>query len=119
MPTIKARFLRDTSERLYSYTAPEGDWKPGDLAIVDSPSSGFTIVEIADYLPDDFKGNKPVVGIISIEPYNQHLANLARKAEILAQLERANKARAEVERFSHLKSDPALAALVEELENLK
>lgn len=119
MPTVKVKFPNDYKSRRYAYTAPEGDWKVGDLAVVDSPSSGYTITTVEEVEAAEYPGNKPVVGMVALEAYKTHLANLSRKAEILAQLERAQKALAESERFLALSSDPALASPLAELEALK
>lgn len=119
MPTVKVTFQSYDPNRKYAYTAPEGDWKVGDLAVVDSPKSGMVVVIITEILSDSFPGNKHVVGIVSMDAYNQRKANAARKEEILKQLERANAERAELDRFAHLKADPALASLLTELETLK
>ena len=119
MATVKVKFLSDYKDRRYFYTAPDGDWKAGDLAVVDSPSSGFTLTEVVEVDAQTYEGNKPVVGMVSLDSYNQSKANFARRKEILAQLERAAAAKAETERFTHLRNDPAMAGLLEELENLK
>lgn len=121
MSTLKVAFASDTllgKNRSYSYTAPAGDYAVGDLVIVDSPSSGFVITTLLSVEEADYEGNKPVVGVVSLQAYKDHQAKLARKKEILAQLDRAAKERAEVDRYAHLASDPALAALVAELKGL-
>jgi hypothetical protein len=117
MPTVKVTFAGNN--RRYAYSAPEGDWVKGDLAVVDSPTSGFVIVTVEEVDPADYDGNKPVVGMVSLAAYRARQAQLARKAEIIAQLERAAKARSEVDKFAHLRGDASLAALLEELESIK
>jgi hypothetical protein len=117
MPTIKVVF-NGTPNRTYTYTAPEGEWAPDDLAVVDSPSSGFTLTTVTEVLPGELPGNKHVVGMVSLQAHKLRLAAEARKKEIIAQLERAEKALKEADRFAHLRADPALAELIAELGQL-
>lgn len=116
MPTVKVTF--PSSAQFYSYAAPKGDWKIGDLAVVESPSSGFTLTTIQEIEEATYPGNKHVVGIVSLDNYNDRKAKAARKQAIIKQLERAEKALKEADRFAHLRSDPALANLLTELDDL-
>ena len=119
MATVKVTFLNASTDRRYSYTAPEGDWKVDDLAVVDSPSSGFVLTRVVEVNTQTYDGNKPVVGMVSLDSYNQSKANFVRRREIIAQLERAMAAKDEIARFAHLRNDPGMVGLLEELENLK
>jgi len=116
MPTAKVTF--QGSSKRYSYTIPEGDWQTGDLIIVDAPSTGYTLTSLVEVEAAEYPGNKIAVGAVSLQGYRDHLTKLARKAEIVAQLDRAAAAQASLSKYAHLRNDPALAALVVELEQL-
>ena len=116
MYLIKVHFGAEYKK--YSYNSTQKA-ESGDLAVALTPSSGFTLCTVVDCQDGALPGNKWLIGVISLREHQEREDRRKRAKEIEDQLARAAAAKAELDKYAHLRGDPALAALIEELEKLK
>jgi hypothetical protein len=102
---------------------PEGI-KVGDHVVVDSPTSGYVVVEvieIKDRLTSEFEGRfKPIVDVVDDSRYIMHLEREERAEQIKRELRRLASERDEIEAFRTLAGDDkTMNDLLEELLGLR
>lgn len=122
MKTVTVKFyqgLGQSKDYHYGYDLPE-DVAAGDKVIVDSPSSGLTIVDVVA-VSDGEKAavTKFVVDRVDLTHYEAAKAKAARRAELKAQLDKASKKINEIAAYQllvHL--NPDLKDLVDEFAEL-
>lgn len=124
---VNVRFKSDygTNSKLYVYVA-EGsveDNKDFKQVIVDSPSTGYTLVDIdnvADLDESSYNGSyKYVVQFVDDREYKQRKEKEKRRAAIEKELRRMHEEREKNKKLEELVSDmPEAKALIDELKSL-
>lgn len=110
-----------SSGRHYQYFVPpfiEQQFKPGDLAIVKGTSERICLVRVEEVLDasQPHKATKAIIGTADISHYQRETERRARRAELIAELEKIEARRTERARFAELaKDDTHAAELVNEL----
>lgn len=114
---IKVTF--ESGPRLYAYQCPYAV-AVGQKVIVDSPSMGYVVVEVAEVdAKDDNKATKRVVNTIDDTDYKNHLNKLERTKQIKAKLEQKKKEVEELYLWEMLaEKDEDAKALLDELKSL-
>lgn len=120
-PTKQSIWANNTG-KTYNYFCDDNTVKPGDKVIVESPSSGYTIVDVLDVrdkILDDYAA-KWIVCRVNDEGYKARKAAVERRAVILKALNEKAKKVKEAEQFRYLASiDQDAAALLTELDELE
>jgi multidrug resistance efflux pump len=113
---IKVTF--ESGPKLYAYQCPY-DVEVGQKVIVDSPSMGYVVVEVAEVDVEDDKATKRVVNTIDDTDYKNHLNKLERTKQIKAKLEQKKKEVEELYIWEMLaEKDDDAKALLDELKSL-
>lgn len=122
---VRCEFSSDAARRYsyvdkrYPYLCDIPGVKTGDKVVVDTPSSGLTLVTVKEIVLGDAKASKWIVDRVDLTAHGERRARAKRKAEIEAKLEAALKEELRKDRYARLASkSPELLALVEELNNL-
>lgn len=110
-----------SSGRHYQYFVPqfiEQQFKPGDLAIVKGSGERMCLVRVEEVIDasQPHKATKAIIGTADVSQYQRETDRRARRAELIAELEKLEARRTERARFAELaKDDTEAAALVNEL----
>lgn len=103
----------------YAYLCDIPGVKVGDKVVVDTPSSGLTLVTVKEIAVGDAKASKWIVDRVDLTAHEARRARAKRKAEIEAKLDAALKEELRKDRYAFLASkSPELSALVAELNSL-
>ena len=111
------------SAKGYAYYCDIDGVAVGDAVVVDTPSSGLTVVRVVSLVPDTaedvHKVNKWIVDKVDVAAHNARREREARRKVLEAQLEKALEEALRKDRFARLAElNPDLAPLVEELKGL-
>lgn len=120
---LTVTFANSYTTKTYDYYSGEPDVEANDLAIVNSPNSGWTLVTIVGVreavLGDDDK-HKPVLQVASLSAERNRVKNEALAKIIKAKLAKLEAKRTDAERYSALAAaDPEAAKLLEQLKILE
>jgi len=101
----------------YNYIATQDNIKEGDFLVVDTPSSGYTIVKVVDVseYKETTKANKYVVDKIDVEAYQNRLQREKDLKLLKAKLDKKVSERQSItiyEKFAD--DDPEIADLLSE-----
>lgn len=107
----------------YAYYCDIDGIAVGDAVVVDTPSSGLTVVRVVSIAPltaeDVHKASKWIVDKVDVAAHNARREREARRKVLEAQLEKALEEALRKDRFTRLAElNPDLAPLVEELKGL-
>lgn len=113
-----------SSGRVYQYYVPpfiEHDFKPQDLAIVKGSGEKMCLVRVEEVLDASkpHRATKGIIGTADVSHYQRETERRARRAELIAELEKIEARRTERARFQELaKDDTHAAELVAELTSI-
>lgn len=121
--TVAVIFPANLTDKRYTYKVPTSlcySLKAGDHVVVDSPSSGPTVVEVVEVNPTSGRGTKFVMSKVDLTEYNNNKQREERAKLIQADIEREKKkAKEKKEALELAPFNPKLTALLKELDDLE
>ena len=121
--TVAVIFQASFTDKRYTYKVPTSlrySLKAGDHVVVDTPSSGPTVVEVVEVNPTSGRGTKFVMSKVDLHEYNENKKKEARAKAIESELvEEMAKAKKKKEALELAPFNPRISALLKELDELE